>query len=128
MSDIPEADSVLLFVYGTLMRGGVRHPLLAGQRFLGEAWTRPGYALFDLGAYPAMVRRAADGRAVAGELYRVAAALLPTLDAEEGAPTLYRREPVALEGRDGPAVAYLYQRSVEGKAPCPDGRWADGGR
>jgi gamma-glutamylcyclotransferase (GGCT)/AIG2-like uncharacterized protein YtfP len=120
-------DSFLLFVYGTLMRGGVRHRLLAGQHFLGEARTPARYALFDLGAYPGMVRRDAGGRAVSGELYEVAVGRISALDAAEGAPTLFRREPVEVEGRDGPVVAYLYQRSVEGASPCPGGRWVNGG-
>ena len=123
MNDAPSHDRFTLFVYGTLMRGGVRHLLLAGQRFLGEARTLPLYALFDLGAYPGMVGRAADGRAVAGELYEVAVGLIPRLDSAEGAPTLFRLEPIAVEGREGTVFAYFYQRSVEGRrfVPAIDG-------
>ena len=117
------ADTFTLFVYGTLMRGGVRRHCLAGQRFLREARTLPHYALFDLGTYPAMVRREGDGRAVAGELYEVAVSLLPTLDREEDAPTLYRLEPIAIEGWDGSASAYIYQQTVEGTSLCPGDRW-----
>jgi gamma-glutamylaminecyclotransferase len=123
MNDAPSRDLFPLFVYGTLMRGGVRHHLLADQRFLGEARTLPLYALFDLGAYPGMVRRAADGRAVAGELYEVAVGLIPRLDSAEGAPTLFRLEPVAVDGCDGAVSAYLYQRSVEGAPLCSGDRW-----
>src|SRR5207248_3399857 len=78
-----------LFVYGTLKRGGCRHRLLAGQRFLGETRTRPRYALFDLGAYPGLVPEA-EGESVHGELYEVDAGLLAVLDEEEGAPELFR--------------------------------------
>jgi gamma-glutamylcyclotransferase (GGCT)/AIG2-like uncharacterized protein YtfP len=126
---VPAADSFTLFVYGTLMRGGVRHPLLAGQRFLREACTLPLYALFDLGAYPGMVLHEADGRAVAGELYTVGASLLPRLDREEGAPSLYRLEPIEVNGCDEPVFAYLYRQSIEGAPLCPGGRWLQrGGR
>ncbi len=118
-------DSFLLFVYGTLMRGGVRHWLLADQRFLGEARTLPQYRLHDLGAYPGMVRRDGDGQAVAGELYGVAVSRVLELDAEEGAPGLFRREAVAVEGCDGPVFGYLYQRSVEGISLCAGGRWVN---
>ncbi len=129
MNDAPSHDPFTLFVYGTLMRGGVRQRLLAGQRFLGEARTPPLYALFDLGEYPGMVRRDADGRAVAGELYEVAAGLIPRLDSEEGAPTLFRLEPVSVDGRDATVFAYLYQRSVEGARLCSGNRWVHrGGR
>ncbi len=127
MNDAPSHDPFTLFVYGTLMRGGVRHRLLAGQRFLGETRTLPFYTLFDLGAYPGMVRRDADGRAVAGELYEVAAGLIPRLDAAEGAPTLFRLEPVAVAGRDGEVFAYLFQRSVAGAPLCSGDRWVHRG-
>ena len=119
------ADAFLLFVYGTLMRGGVRHRLLADQRFLGEARTLPQYALHDFGAYPGMVCRG-DGAAVSGELYEVAVSRIPELDAEEGASALFRLESVAVDGCDGPAFAYLYQRSVEGALRRPGGRWFQG--
>jgi gamma-glutamylaminecyclotransferase len=123
MNPIAAGDRFTLFVYGTLMRGGVRHWLLAGQRFLREARSMPRYALFDLGAYPGMVRREEGGRAVSGELYEVAVSRIPALDAEEGAPTLFRLEEVAVEGCDGPVLAYLYQRSVYGRPLCAGDRW-----
>jgi gamma-glutamylcyclotransferase (GGCT)/AIG2-like uncharacterized protein YtfP len=119
------ADDFLLFVYGTLMRGGVRHRLLADQRFVGEARTLPYYALFDFGTHPGMVLcdGEGDGQAVAGELYAVAVNRLPQLDAEEGAPTLFRRECVEVEQCPKPVFAYLYQRSVKGILRWPSGRW-----
>ena len=127
MNPTPVGDRFTLFVYGTLMRGGVRHRLLAHQGFLREARTMPRYALFDLGAYPGMVRREGDDRAVFGELYEVAVSRIQELDVEEGAPTLFRLEPVAAEGPDGPVFAYLYQRSVEGRPLCPGDRWVHKG-
>ena len=116
-------DRFTLFVYGTLMRGGVRHGLLANAQFLGKTRTLPLYALFDLGAYPGMVPCVGDGVAVAGELYEVAASRIPELDAEEEAPSLFRRESVAVEGHEEAVFAYLYQRSVEGAPACPGGCW-----
>jgi gamma-glutamylcyclotransferase (GGCT)/AIG2-like uncharacterized protein YtfP len=117
-----------LFVYGTLKRGGRRHRLLAGQRFLGEALTRPRYALLDLSAYPGLVPAGAEGQAVQGELYEVAIGLLARLDAEEGAPELFRLGPVEVQGWAGPAYAYFYQPPAEGLPRCPAGRWEDTGR
>jgi gamma-glutamylcyclotransferase (GGCT)/AIG2-like uncharacterized protein YtfP len=116
-------DPFLLFVYGTLMRGGPRHRALAGQRFLGTTRTLPHYALFDLGAYPGLVHQAAGGQAIHGELYEVEAALIPLLDRMESAPALYQLGPVALEGCDRPVFAYFYQQGTEGHSPCADGRW-----
>ena len=123
----PSGDRFTLFVYGTLMRGGVRHHVLAGQRFLGEARTLPRYALFDLGSYPGLVHREPDSRAVHGELYEVAAALRGRLDRIEGAPSLYRLEPVLMEGHDGEVFAYFYRRDVAGRPLCEGDRWDNGG-
>jgi gamma-glutamylaminecyclotransferase len=113
----------LLFVYGTLMRDGPRHPALAGQRFLGEARTEPRYALLDLGEYPGLVRREPGGRAVAGELYEVEGGLRAGLDEIEGAPGLFRLGPVALVGRAGPVYAYFYQPAPHGLPTYGAERW-----
>jgi gamma-glutamylcyclotransferase (GGCT)/AIG2-like uncharacterized protein YtfP len=116
-------DTFTLFVYGTLMRRGPRHRVLAGQRFLGEARTRPLYALYDLGDFPGLVRREADGRAVWGELYEVAADLVARLDRIEGAPNLYRLEPVLIEGHAGRVLAYFYRQDTHGVPLCAGDRW-----
>jgi gamma-glutamylaminecyclotransferase len=118
---------VTLFVYGTLMRGGVRHSVLSGQRFLGEARTRPLYALFDLGAYPGLIHRAEDGRAIHGELYEVAASLIERLDGMEGAPSLYRLEPIVIDGHSGEVFAYFYQQQTAGLPLCAEDRWRNEG-
>jgi gamma-glutamylcyclotransferase (GGCT)/AIG2-like uncharacterized protein YtfP len=113
----------LLFVYGTLMRGGRYHRVLRGQRFVGPAWTLPQYALLDLGAYPGLVCREDDGRPVAGEVYEVSAAVLPRLDAVEGSPELFRLGRVLLEGVEGVVYAYFYQPSAAGVPPVAGERW-----
>jgi gamma-glutamylaminecyclotransferase len=117
------ADPFRLFVYGTLMRGGRYHRILDGQRFLGPARTLPRYALLDLGAYPGLVHRPEDGRVVGGEVYEVAVALLPRLDATEGAPELFRLGSVALEGVEGLVYAYFYQRGFAGVPLVAGERW-----
>jgi gamma-glutamylcyclotransferase (GGCT)/AIG2-like uncharacterized protein YtfP len=114
----------LLFVYGTLMRGGLRHAVLADQRFLRQAVTRPNYLLLDLGAYPGMIAVPQGGRPIPGELYEVERALIPRLDQIEGAPELYRLEPVVLEGETAPGYAYLYRGSTEGARTIE--RWVNG--
>lgn len=111
-----------LFVYGTLMRGGCRHELLAGQHFLGVARTVPRYALYDLGAYPGLVRCITDGGVVEGELYEIDVGLLPALDRAEGAPELYRREELELADF-GLAFAYIYQRELTGRMRIMSGQW-----
>ena len=122
------SDPFTLFVYGTLMRGGVRGHLLAGQRFLGEARTLPRYALFDLGAYPGMVRRDADGRAVSGELYEVAAGLIPALDPKKGRRRSSGWNPWRSRVATARSSPICISDSVEGAPPCPDGRWVYRGR
>ena len=111
---------LLVFVYGTLMRGECRHGALAGQIFVGHATTQPHYRLYHCGSYPALVEVAAGtGNRIEGEVYRVSAACLAELDEIEGVDEgLYERSPVALE--DSPAVhqiaapieAYLYRQDV----------------
>ncbi len=118
---------VILFVYGTLMRGGVRHRVLANQRFLGEARTRKQYALFDLRAYPGLVHSPSEGQAIHGELFEIDTGLIPELDRIEGAPSLYRLEPILIEGYSGEVFAYFYQGGIEGFARCEDNRWKNKG-
>jgi gamma-glutamylaminecyclotransferase len=115
-----------LFVYGTLMCGGVRHRVLAGQRFLGDARTRPHYALYDLGAYPGLVYRA-EGRAIHGELYEIGAGLIELLDDIEGAPSLFRLEAVLIDGHSGDVFAYFYQQETVGFPLCAAERWTNEG-
>ena len=105
---------VRLFVYGTLKRGFAREDLMAGAVFEGSATTQRGYALHDLGPYPALVI-AAEGT-VSGEIYRVSLQHLERLDHYEGCPDLYRRQ--AIELSDG-SRAEAYVMSAEGVGGCP---------
>lgn len=109
------------------MRGGVRHAVLAEQRFLGAARTSPHYALFDLGAYPGLVHRAEGGRAVHGELYEIDADVIERLDRIEGAPILYRLEPILIEDYPGKVFAYFYRQGTEGFSLCAEDRWTNEG-
>lgn len=110
----------VLFVYGTLKRGQCNHGLLAGQQFLGEAVTEPGYRLVDLGAYPGLVRDEAGGRAVGGELWAVTPSCLAELDAFEDVPRLFVRQPVAVAGHLGPVWAYFWAGPPLSDAPGED--------
>lgn len=90
-------DRAVLFVYGTLKRGGANHRQMEGQRFLGAARTAPGFTLYSLGEYPGLVVEPGDREGVTGELWSVDAAGLARLDAFEGVPEgLYVREPARL--------------------------------
>src|SRR5262249_10875389 len=118
-----ESGTFKLFVYGTLMRGGLRHDALRGQQFLREAVTRPKYLLFDMGGHPGLVVADKDGRAVHGELYEVERRLIRPLDMIEGSPESYRLEPVEIEGEAGSVSAYLFQKSTAGLRQIAAGRW-----
>ena len=90
----------MIFVYGTLKRGDVRAPLLAGQVFIGGAQTLPAYRLFNVGPYPAMVEAQPNGfsgLSITGELWRVDQVCLARLDEEEGLDEgLYERRMIEL--------------------------------
>ncbi len=116
------ASDFLLFVYGTLKRDGPRAPVLADQRFLREARTESGYALYDLGPYPGLVRQE-GGDPVWGEVFAVAASLRELLDRVEGAPDFYRLEEIRLEGVTGPVYSYFYRGDVRNRPLVPEGRW-----
>lgn len=112
-------STTLIFVYGTLKRGGSNHAFLAAQRFRGEARTPPGYALYSLGDYPGMVRDRTDSEGVTGEVWDVDAAALAKLDELEGvAEGLYTRECIRLSEPWSTVEVhtYLYARALEGRA------------
>jgi gamma-glutamylcyclotransferase (GGCT)/AIG2-like uncharacterized protein YtfP len=84
--------------------------------------TQSGYALHDVGAYPALV--VAFAGVVTGEVYSVSAEHLAVLDNYEGYPELYGRETVLLA--DGSA-ALAYVMSPRRAAEYPrieSGTWA----
>lgn len=105
-----------LFVYGTLKRGCSNHRELAGQTFVGEARTQPGFRLFDLGGYPGLVPWPDDRDGVAGEVWSVDNEALVRLDRFEGVSAgLYHREPIPLQPpfADEPVHAYLHPHAVD---------------
>jgi gamma-glutamylcyclotransferase (GGCT)/AIG2-like uncharacterized protein YtfP len=118
----------LLFVYGTLKRGGSNHGVLSDQSFVGEARTVPGFRLFDLGEYPGMIADQSSPISVTGEVWSVNDEALARLDAFEGVPEgLYRRvaiqllEPVGAES----VQTYLYNREIAGRVEIASGTWRD---
>lgn len=112
-----------VFVYGTLKRGGSNHLFLAGQRFVGEVRTVPGFTLYSLGDYPGMVRAPGDTAGVTGELWSVDDGTLADLDRLEGLDEgLYERVDVRLAPNPhaASAQAYLYRRPHSGLPPVGD--------
>lgn len=114
------AQPFYLFVYGTLLRGGRGHALLRTAQFVRRASTKPCYSLVSLGAWPGLVAGGRDK--VEGELYRCLPRLLPTLDAYEECPEVYRRERVALLGSSPQAITYVLRKRGRYRS-LPGGRW-----
>ncbi|RFA28294.1 hypothetical protein CAI21_13345 [Alkalilimnicola ehrlichii] len=95
----------LVFVYGTLRRGGTNHHWLDGAEWLGYHRTEPKFQMLDLGPYPGVVRPGTD--AIVGELYRINALMLKRLDRLEDYPVLYTRTRIPTD--HGHAWLYLYR-------------------
>lgn len=94
----------LVFVYGTLRRGGENHHLLHGSRCVRERTTTADVSIWSNGSFPLMARQA--GGRVVGEVYAVSEWTLAQLDRLEGHPSFYERE--QLVTRDGDVCwAYL---------------------
>ena len=116
-----------IFVYGTLKHGCKNHHHLAGQIYVGEARTVPGFRLYHLGSYPGMVADPTDLEGVIGELWDVDAAALTHLDEFEGVyEGIYIRELVRIESPDtrDQIYTYLYARPVAG-LPVIGSRWRE---
>jgi gamma-glutamylaminecyclotransferase len=97
--DSPE--KTLLFFYGSLKRGYSNHHRVAGQEYLGEVRTEPGYRIIELGEYGGLIRDDRCPVAVTGELWAVDARCLAELDAFETGEGLWARRLVAITGRSG---------------------------
>ncbi|WP_395741254.1 gamma-glutamylcyclotransferase [Prosthecobacter sp.] len=108
----------LVFVYGTLKRGGDNHHWISQQQFVSEARTAPAYRMYDLGGYPGMVRADEGGLSIQGEVWSVDEAGLINLDVlEDTEGGEYERVPLPLEGEwaEQTVEGYVYLRSVEGR-------------
>lgn len=112
---------LLVFVYGTLLRGELNHHLLAAGELVGAHRTESAYTLFQLGGYPGVVR--GGSTSIAGEVYRVDQCTLGLLDRLEAYPRLYDR--IAIQTPYGRAWAYVYRGSVAGRPVIQSGDWRD---
>ena len=110
----------LVFVYGTLKRGGSNHFLLAHQQFVGATRTGAGFALYDLEGYPGLVAEpgAAGGicRRSLGRRRGVSqGARPPRRQWARASTTAGQGSPGARPLRRQGADAYIYLRSVSGR-------------
>ena len=106
--------NLVLFVYGTLKRGGRSHGRLADSPFVGDAWSKPIYRMYNCGTYPALVA-ATDGESIGGELYRVNSGVIAILDEFESG---YRRMPIEVIGPIPEVWAYIFLGDVSALSPA----------
>ena len=117
MSEVRRMSPTILFIYGTLKRGGKNVRYMHGQQYLQDAVTKPLYRIYDLGPHPALVIDRREGLSVHGELWEVSAEALEKLDEFEEVPTWFNRLPISIEGYDDPVDAYFYQHTIPPGTP-----------
>lgn len=108
----------LVFVYGTLRQGESNHHFLQSSQMLGSFITASEYALYDLGAYPALIK---GHQSITGEVYMIDEATLMQLDILEDIPVEYRRE--TIETPFGQAWVYIYQQAGDLNSQIDSGDW-----
>jgi allophanate hydrolase len=110
------AGETALFCIGAHMAGLPLNGQVTGLggRFLREAHTAPLYRLHDLGSRPGLVRVAAGGGAIAGEVWALPTAAIGALLAQVPPPLGFGA--VTLE--DGPCLGFLCEAA--GAAGAPD--------
>ncbi|NAW87875.1 gamma-glutamylcyclotransferase [Photobacterium halotolerans] len=110
-----------VFVYGSLRRGQSNHGLLSRARYLGECQLA-GYAMYNLGPYPAALKQPGSEGVLFGEVYDVDADTFRELDILEGLGEEYCREQV--ETSFGLAWIYLYLQPLDRASLIPQGDWS----
>jgi gamma-glutamylcyclotransferase (GGCT)/AIG2-like uncharacterized protein YtfP len=116
----------LVFVYGTVRRGGLRAmpELFPGAQFIGQGHVRG--SLYDLGAHPGLLLDEADS-SVVGEVYEIDDEILSKLDDIEAASYYWRRQvAVALGGRSVTCWVYVYDPEFyPRRIPITSGDWIE---
>jgi len=85
----------LLFVYGTLKRGFPNYFFLSDSQFIGIAKTVERFSMFVKGDIPFVLKYPRVSN-IKGEVFLVTLKTLKLIDALEGHPSEYRREPVLI--------------------------------
>lgn len=105
-----------VFVYGTLKSGGAIRGLNQfgeGAVIVGKAQTvYPDYDMIDLGAFPGVVK--GGTYKIEGEVWEVSDEVMEQLDAIEGYPDFYDREPTMTT--QGKAFMYYLPKALYGAA------------
>lgn len=117
---------MMIFVYGTLLKGMQRENVLARSEFHGPALLEAG--LFDLGAFPGIKEGCGE---VIGEMYRIDEETLTLLDTIEGYEpdqpenSLYLRRTARVrrlaDGEPVEVMTYFYNHPVREEDAIPHG-------
>ena len=108
-----------IFVYGTLMKGYRNHIVLLGSKCIEKEAVLEDYAMYDTGAYPAVIPQ--KGSKVKGEIYLVGEGKIKILNMIEAEGVLYKLTPVKLNTKSGETEGetYIYLQNVEGMRYVP---------
>lgn len=112
-ASLPIKTDVLLFAYGSLMKGERQHGELAEGTCLGMARTRDRFRLVDLGLYPAMID--SPDMQIDGELYTIPRKLLIRLDGVKELGRLFHRVTIALESGEEAETYMMHEAQVRGR-------------
>jgi gamma-glutamylcyclotransferase (GGCT)/AIG2-like uncharacterized protein YtfP len=127
---MPEAPERLVFVYGTLRRGGRNdiNRLQPAPAYVGMGEVQG--VLYHFDWYPGLTLGGEEAVTVVGEVYRIAPALEAILDGieaiEEGADSEYFKREVPILTADGTVQCLLYEinpKRVMGRQPIGHGDW-----
>lgn len=114
----------LVFVYGTLRRGGSNHFRMAGAEFIGSG--NLGGRLYRIDWYPGLVLDAAEGP-VRGEVFAVVTEQFAALDDFEGPE--YRRVRAGVVTESGETLGvwvWEWQGCADESRRIADGDWFSG--
>lgn len=114
---------MLLFAYGSLMKGERHHAELGEATFLASTRTRDRFRLVDLGLYPAMID--SPDMQIEGELYSIPRKLLIRLDGVKELGRLFHRVTLAMESGDSAETYMMHEAQVRGRRRLRIPNWRD---
>lgn len=117
----------LLFVYGSLRKGGTRNTVMKNEVFVGNAELKD-YALYedDSNNYPVAVKK--EGGLIKGEVYKIGRLCEHFLDELEGEGMMFKKAHVHVKIGENPEVdtrvrAYIWMLSHEYMLEIESGDW-----
>lgn len=119
----PLNTALLLFAYGSLMKGERHHEHLAEAAFLGMTKTRECFRLVDLGLYPAMIE--SPDMQIEGELYSIPRKLIIHLDGVKELGRLFHRRTITLETGAEAETYLMNEGQVRGRRRLRVSGWRD---